>query len=101
MSTDDDWADELTAAMLDVARGELSARMARTGQRDRKDAIAFLVNTTIQEVERSFHEAARERDFARAVLGSVPDGLFVVDARGPKWISSQPHRGPIGRLIDS
>lgn len=52
----EDWSDELAAVLLGVARGDFEARMKRTGERDQRDAIAFLVNATVLEVERLFHE---------------------------------------------
>lgn len=80
MSAGNDWTDELATVLLGVARGDFSGRMTRSGKRDHTDAIAFLINSTAQEVDRLFHEVERERDFIRAVLESVPDSLFVIDA---------------------
>ncbi len=56
MPEGDAWSEEMADVLLGIARGEFSARMTRTGQRDRADAIAFLINTTAQEIERLFNE---------------------------------------------
>lgn len=56
MPGSEDWTEEMSEVLLGIARGEFSARMTRSGQRDRTDAIAFLINTTAQEIERLFNE---------------------------------------------
>lgn len=101
MSTSDDRFEELTAVLLDVARGEFSARMTRSGKRDHADGIAFLVNSMIQEVQRLFLEADRERDFVQTVLKSVPDGVFVVDAQELIQTANPAASTLLGRPLES
>ncbi len=50
------------AALLSLAAGDFAARVPRTGSGDAVDVLAFLVNATVEEVERLVQDLQAERE---------------------------------------
>lgn len=63
-----DLQEELIQALLRLAKGDFSVRLARNYQRDTADTLAYFVNLIAEELERLL--AARERDH-RALVAAV------------------------------
>jgi two-component system, NtrC family, sensor kinase len=91
----DSWEDALAVMLLRVARGDFAARMKRTGHRDREDTLAYLLNSTVEELASLFEERQRQERYIKAIVDGMGDTLVVVDAEGRIETANQ----AAGRLL--
>ncbi len=67
--------EQLVRVFIQLSQGDLTARLQRTGQRDTRDVIAYLVNVLAEELTELFAQRERSRGELESVVTEVGDVL--------------------------
>lgn len=71
---------ELSAAVADIAEGNLDRRLHWDGSLDERTEIASAINRMARQMRDRVNQATRERDQLEAVLSAMTEGVLVLDA---------------------
>lgn len=73
---------QLGQLFVELASGDFSVRAPRDDSGDPMDVLAFLFNSTAEEIGGAFREVDEQRALLEAVFESMPEGVLVVGRDG-------------------